>query len=538
MNKYWKIFSILIIIISIIFILGLKRNILIKEENTEPIYVAGIINHHLLAKDIIDKFFKELSKFKYDNIVLLSPDHFNSCSLYGKSFLFKEDSQLAIDKDHGIGNLLPTIKQIWPMANIIPVLVCDKEGNLPDGILESKNTLVIASVDFSHYLPERLMNLHDDKSISDISNFIKDLSIDVDCPRCVKIVNDFAANKKAINILEIGRSNSFLYNKSNDPKDGTSYYSVIFSKASTSFQAKKSKTFLFVGDMMLARGVRARIDEKGFDYLLGNAREAFNGVDYVIGNLEGPIVQDAPAVPNNSLSFSFDEDVINFLNKYKFDILSLANNHTNNYNGKEGYNSTVKLLKENSIDYIGHYSSCEKSYSYNNDGNYFIAFNLTFGDNGCSKTILKNIEDIKKENPNSFIILYPHWGEEYKTTSNSFQQKLAHKFIDAGANLIIGSHPHVVQEVELYKNKLIFYSLGNFIFDQYFSKETQQGLMIGLNKENAKLIYYIIPLSEQRSSVNFFNNEESRNFLKDLAKRSSKDLTIMIEGGKIELTNN
>ena len=288
---------------------------------------------------------------------------------------------------------------------------------------------------------------------------------------------------------------------------------------------------------MLARGVREKIDQNGFDYLLGNIKEAFKGVDYIIGNLEGPIVKDAPTVPHNSLSFSFNNDVVNFLKKYKFNILSLANNHTNNYQGKIGFDSTVSFLKEAGIDPIGHYTKCDISYGYNNDNNYFLAFNLTFGDNGCSGIVLKEIEKIKKENLKSFVILYPHWGEEYKLTSNSFQQKLAHKFIDSGADLIIGTHPHVIQEIELYKNKLIFYSLGNLIFDQYFSKETQEGLMVGLGKENTKSVYYIIPLKGVRSAISFFNNKESELFLIDLAKRSSKELTIMIKGGKIEIDN-
>jgi poly-gamma-glutamate synthesis protein (capsule biosynthesis protein) len=119
-------------------------------------------------------------------------------------------------------------------------------------------------------------------------------------------------------------------------------------------------------------------------------------------------------------------------------------------------------------------------------------------------------------------------------TSNHIQKDLAHKFIDAGADLIIGSHPHVVQEVGLYKNKLIFYSLGNFIFDQYFSVDTQQGLMVGYDGSN----YYLIPIQGNRSALSFMNNDKSKEFLRELAKRSVPELTNMIEGGKIKLIDN
>ena len=106
--------------------------------------------------------------------------------------------------------------------------------------------------------------------------------------------------------------------------------------------------------------------------------------------------------------------------------------------------------------------------------------------------------------------------------------------------MVIGSHPHIVQESETLRLRSgqegkIYYSLGNFIFDQYFSKDTQEGLMVGLSKENTKFIYYIVPLKGVRSAVNFFDNNESKLFLIDLAKRSSVDLTNMIESGKIEL---
>ena len=522
-----------LIFFSIICIicLGLIVKFSIIRNNKNLIYVAGIVNHHLLAKDIIDKFFKEASKFQYNNIVILSPDHFNQCSIYGKSFIFKEDSQAAINNDHGIQNLLPIVRKTWPKANIIPILVCNKGGELPINILKDESTFFIASVDFSHYLPERLMNLHDSKSISNITNFEDDSNIDVDCPRCVKIVKDFAISKEATNILEVGKNNSFAYSKSNNPKDGTSYYSVIFSKSKINFKVSKVKTFLFVGDIMLDRGVREKIDKNGFSYLLKNIKESFKGVDYIVGNLEGPIVKDAPKNSKDSMIFAFNDDVINFLKQYKFNVLSLANNHTNNYNGKIGYDSTVSLLKENNINPFGHYGSCEMNYGYRDGNNYFIGFNLVNGDNGCSELVLKTIETIKKENKNSFVVLYPHWGEEYKLTSNSFQQRLAHQFVDAGADLIIGSHPHVVQEIELYKDKLIFYSLGNFIFDQYFSKDTQQGLIVGCDGYD----YFLIPVKEKQSAVNFMNNDDGKNFLEGLAEKSSYDLTSMIKNGKIEL---
>lgn len=286
---------------------------------------------------------------------------------------------------------------------------------------------------------------------------------------------------------------------------------------------------------MLARGVRDRIEKNGFNALLVNVKEAFRGVDYIVGNLEGPIIQDAPNVPHDSLQFFFDSDSVGFLKRHNFNILSLANNHTDNYKKEVGFGSTVSLLAEKNIATFGHYNSCDIKYGYNDKNNYFLAFNLVGGDYGCSNIVLENIKKIKKQNKNSFVILYPHWGKEYQATSGYMQKSLARKFIDQGADLIIGSHPHVIQDIEVYKNKLIFYSLGNFIFDQYFSRETQVGLMVGLSKKESILSYYLIPFKSDKSVVNFLSNSEADALLKKISEKSSKELTLMIEKGTIEL---
>ena len=79
------------------------------------------------------------------------------------------------------------------------------------------------------------------------------------------------------------------------------------------------------------------------------------------------------------------------------------------------------------------------------------------------------------------LFVMPHWGIEYEREKPSAQQRQeAHALIDAGADVIIGAHPHVIQPIELYQDKPIFYSLGNFIFDQYFSQETMEGLAVGV----------------------------------------------------------
>jgi poly-gamma-glutamate synthesis protein (capsule biosynthesis protein) len=92
------------------------------------------------------------------------------------------------------------------------------------------------------------------------------------------------------------------------------------------------------------------------------------------------------------------------------------------------------------------------------------------------EAVQKSARDLASSS--DILVVNIHWGEEYKADPNNRQKEMAHLLIDAGVDVIIGHHPHVVQTVETYKNKPIFYSLGNFIFDQYFSPETQKGLAV------------------------------------------------------------
>ena len=106
-----------------------------------------------------------------------------------------------------------------------------------------------------------------------------------------------------------------------------------------------------------------------------------------------------------------------------------------------------------------------------------------------------------------------HWGEEYSAQFNRLQQELAHGFIDAGADAVIGHHPHVAQGMEVYKNKPIFYSLGNFVFDQYFSAETQTGLAVEFIFNGQGLDYKLHPFASKNSQIRLLDAKEKDDFL-------------------------
>ena len=297
-------------------------------------------------------------------------------------------------------------------------------------------------------------------------------------------------------------------------------------------------SFLFVGDVMLGRYVETLMNQKGSGYPFEKVTDLFSFYDTVIANLEGPIVVAHEQTPNNSLRFSFDPSVAQVLAENAIDAVSLANNHTFDQ-GEEAFDDMTVFLDRAGVGYFGHPREPAA-------GDVFIdefvgdTLLLGFGFHATSSRFdvdaaARQIQEGRENNPDDFLVVSVHWGNEYQLHSNASQQKWAHQFIDAGADLVIGHHPHVVQEVELYNNHLIFYSLGNFIFDQYFSDDTQQELAVGLDPDQEQLTFKLFPLQSERSQPRRMTEDEATSFLKKLAERSSESLSEQIKAGIITL---
>ena len=202
---------------------------------------------------------------------------------------------------------------------------------------------------------------------------------------------------------------------------------------------------------------------------------------------------------------------------------------------QDGLKQTREFLKKENINFVGDPLRCSDEFLYQKDKIIFLAFNKTFASNCPDEEIIKTIKSVKKQNPENFLIVSIHWGNEYQIKSSVCQQKLARKIIGAGADLIIGHHSHVVQEIEIYNNKLIFYSLGNFVFDQYFSKQTQQGLAVGLKINKDKLSFQLFPIQSKLSQPFLMEQKQAKKFLEKLSERSNQDLAEEIKRGVIEI---
>ncbi len=196
--------------------------------------------------------------------------------------------------------------------------------------------------------------------------------------------------------------------------------------------------------------------------------------------------------PNGSVNFSFNPATAGLLAANNVIVASIANNHTYD-KGAAGYDHTKKVLNAVGLLTPGHpkkvgggqgasANEFVSNFSKNGVSVAFVSFNA-FDPSFDREKALAQVAALRASltattSTTFFIEVNIHWGTEYETHSNATQQALAHDLIDAGADVIFGHHPHVTQEMEIYRGKHIFYSLGNFIFDQYFSKEVQEGLTV------------------------------------------------------------
>lgn len=248
----------------------------------------------------------------------------------------------------------------------------------------------------------------------------------------------------------------------------------------------------FAGDIMMDRGVEASVNKN----LKGNFSELFNNFDMFknddisFANLEGP-VSDVGRNVGSKYSFRMDPKIIPVLKDTGVDIVSFANNHVGDYTVKafvdtlNRLNSAGILFAGAGLDYTeattptviekNDIKSCFLAYS-DVGPNWLKATESTPGILIASDPNFSNTISNAKVGCDILVVSF-HFGDEYKP-HNTRQAKLAHTAIDSGADIIVGHHPHVPQDVEIYNGKPIMYSLGNFMFDQSWSKPTMQGMIV------------------------------------------------------------
>jgi len=280
-------------------------------------------------------------------------------------------------------------------------------------------------------------------------------------------------------------------------------------------------TILAFGDLLLDRYIKREIDRNLPDYPFENLKEILSGNDLLLANLEGSFTDFAPRPldPNNT-SFTFSPALAPMLAQNGFDVVNLANNHAQDF-GRDGFEQSQAYLSQSGIAYFGDfYNESEALIKQVNGKKIGFAGYHEFGDAEIEGTVekIKNVRELA-----DYVIVYTHWGNEYQNYFSKGQQEKARRFVDAGADVVLGSHPHVIQPIEIYNGKPIFYSLGNFLFDQIFSFEVRHGLGVKISLNKDKTEFELIPTEMKNFQVNLADEKTKFQILSELSKNSLVD---------------
>ncbi|WP_438447875.1 CapA family protein [Gorillibacterium sp. sgz5001074] len=235
----------------------------------------------------------------------------------------------------------------------------------------------------------------------------------------------------------------------------------------------------FVGDVLFASTVETTLKQMGYDYPYRELKQELQQPDWTVANLETPISVRGEE-QKKEYTYRSRPEALKPFKEAGFDLVNLANNHIMDY-GVDGLLDTLKALDQEGIHRTGAGKNVAEAYQpvileKNGIKTAFLGFSHKVPDNSWkagatkpgttqlydTKPALEAIAKAKKEA--DLVVVMTHWGEERKDRPLETHRTMAHKFIDAGADLIIGSHPHVLQGFEQYKGRWIAYSLGNFLF--------------------------------------------------------------------------
>ncbi|MFC5471707.1 CapA family protein [Cohnella suwonensis] len=246
----------------------------------------------------------------------------------------------------------------------------------------------------------------------------------------------------------------------------------------------------FVGDVLPAAKVLELMKINGYDYPFREAKELLSSADIAAGNLETPISERGIPAENKQFVFRGSAEAVPELKNAGFDFFSLANNHTLDY-GWDGLSDTMDALDDAGLQHAGSGNDDREAYA----PAYIEKNGTTVGFVSVTRVVPEVAWKAERNHPGvaeayspqravqaimeakenaDIVVVMVHWGVERADKPVEHQTDLAHRFVDAGADLVIGSHPHVLQGFEAYKGKWIAYSLGNFVFSTTTSPKTSE----------------------------------------------------------------
>lgn len=270
--------------------------------------------------------------------------------------------------------------------------------------------------------------------------------------------------------------------------------SCLLIGCSPSVSDTSSLTILFTGDVLLDRGVRPVAEHKGIGYIFEEVSPIFREADAVMINLECPLTDTVSPVSKKFI-FRADARWANDLKSAGITHAAMANNHTNDQ-GRRGLLATAQHLQEAGIRPVGYGRDFKEQITpvlIEKDGISVAVFNATtliienwvrIDDKPgiaqpTEEELVEAVTRYRRKHPNTRIVVVLHWGSEFKFRPNIRQRALAHKLSQAGVDAIIGHHPHVLQPIDTIGKMPVFFSIGNFVFDQK-AKEARESMIARL----------------------------------------------------------
>ena len=328
--------------------------------------------------------------------------------------------------------------------------------------------------------------------------------------------------------------------------------SIVSTRPIPEVQSKQTNLArgILVGDIMMAGHVQTQIDATDEQSLFTHVKPYFEHADYATGNFERPVAEQSSA----DSDYSSTADSVSALHAVGFSVMNLANSHLMDYE-EDGLQETLSAFNNEGIDMTGAGESITdetNSMSFNEVNGVTIA-TLGFSDvyeDGAA--VDDSSGGITTFDPETFIpmvakanqqadvvIVHAHWGQEYDNTPSERQQTLAHSLSDAGADIIVGHHQHVLQSIEVYNDTAIFYSLGNFISDQGWTRTSESALAQFEITENGTTEFEVVPLLIKEASpapLSWSDKLNERSIIRQLTKDDHFDWTE--EEGVIHFSTN
>ncbi len=297
-----------------------------------------------------------------------------------------------------------------------------------------------------------------------------------------------------------------------------------------------------VGDIMLDRSVGKKINSNGCAHIIEQVAEQLCEGDITFGNLECALSTVGAHEPFGACIFRADPKTVEVLVLGGFDIVSLANNHTLN-SGNAALMQTLDHLEEAGIAYVGAARERERGshptfFVVQDMRIGFLAYtDLTFAHESHSKVdrdLTKMRAQVTQAKNNcSLLIVSYHWGEEYRRKPTSRQVQVAHASIEAGADVVLGHHPHILEGVEIYETRPIFYSMGNFVFDQRSGERMESAIFDLYYTQGQGWRIELTPVWIPRSRMGpEYATGERRDRILNRFKQMSADLGTVVEIGK------